>query len=250
MRIAEVARRSGFPAPTLRYYEEIGLLPSPGRTPSGYRAYDASVLSRLAFVARAKSLGCSLEEIADLMPEWDGGRCAPVQDRLRPLVEAKVRAAHVRVLELTSLTRDLQGTLGTLGTHTPDGPCDSRCGCIGEPSTSVGSWSALAAPPVSCTLPVDQLPGRLEEWEEVLTHVHTREAVDGGVRLLLDPSLEIDRLARLVGSEQSCCSFFAFSITVDSRGVGLEVRAPAEAQPILESLFGVPSAEAGTAGRR
>ncbi len=47
LRIAEVARRSGFTPATLRYYEEIGLLPTAGRTGSGYRAYDDAVLERL-----------------------------------------------------------------------------------------------------------------------------------------------------------------------------------------------------------
>ena len=84
MRIKEVAERSGFSAPTLRYYEEIGLLPEPARTAAGYRIYDETTVERLAFIARAKQLGCSLEEIADLTMAWDGGRCGPVQDRLRP----------------------------------------------------------------------------------------------------------------------------------------------------------------------
>ena len=51
MRIAEVADRSGFSAPTLRYYEQVDLLPAPRRTAAGYRAYDESVLARLAFIA-------------------------------------------------------------------------------------------------------------------------------------------------------------------------------------------------------
>jgi MerR family copper efflux transcriptional regulator len=66
LRIAEVARRSGFSPATLRYYEDIGLLPATSRTRGGYRAYDERTLERLAFIARAKQLGCSLEEIADL----------------------------------------------------------------------------------------------------------------------------------------------------------------------------------------
>ena len=96
MRIAEVADRSGFSAATLRYYEEVDLLPPPQRTPAGYRAYDHSVLDRLAFIGRAKMLGCSLEEVAGLLPDWDGGRCAPVQGRLRGLTAAKLGEAEAR----------------------------------------------------------------------------------------------------------------------------------------------------------
>ena len=56
-RIKEVSERSGFSAPTLRYYEEIGILPEPKRTPAGYRSYDDSTLARLSFIARASSSG-------------------------------------------------------------------------------------------------------------------------------------------------------------------------------------------------
>ena len=44
---------------------------------------------------------------------------------------------------------------------------------------------------------------------------------------------------RLATAEQDCCTFFAFAITVDTRGIALEVRAPRDAFPILEALFGV-----------
>jgi hypothetical protein len=46
-------------------------------------------------------------------------------------------------------------------------------------------------------------------------------------------------LIRLVAAEQDCCQFFKFAITVDSRGVALEVRAPGDARSIVESMFGV-----------
>ena len=78
-RIADVARRSGFTPATLRYYEEIGLRPAPERSSGGYRIYDDRTLDRLAFIARAKQLGCTLEEIADLSITWDGGECGPIQ---------------------------------------------------------------------------------------------------------------------------------------------------------------------------
>lgn len=176
MRIAEVARRSGFPAATLRYYEEIDLLPASPRNTSGYRTYDESILSRLAFIGRAKALGCSLEEIADLVPQWDGGRCAPVQDRLREVVQSKLGAAQVRIAELTCLTRDLESILATLGTHTPDGPCDADCGCVSATSPSptfkdvaLGPEpAATSAPPIRCTLEVAKMPERLQEWEELM----------------------------------------------------------------------------------
>src|SRR5262245_24069856 len=98
LRIADVSRRSGFSSATLRYYEDIGLLPPPSRSANGYRTYDEGVVARLAFIARAKQLGCSLEEIADLSIAWDGGECGPVQDRLRTLVAGKLSEARARIV--------------------------------------------------------------------------------------------------------------------------------------------------------
>ena len=83
LKIKEVADASGFTTATLRYYEQIGLLPEASRTAAGYRVYDQRTLDRLAFIARAKQLGCSLEEIAGLTTAWDGGQCGPVQEQLR-----------------------------------------------------------------------------------------------------------------------------------------------------------------------
>ncbi|HEU4625824.1 MAG TPA: helix-turn-helix domain-containing protein [Steroidobacteraceae bacterium] len=64
--IGEVARRSGVPASTLRYYEEKGLIASIGRR-GLRRSFDARVLERLAFIALAQAAGFSLEEIARMI---------------------------------------------------------------------------------------------------------------------------------------------------------------------------------------
>ncbi len=173
-RIQDVARRSGFSATTLRYYEEIGLLPATGRTPAGYRFYDDRALQRLAFIARAKQLGCTLDEVADLATAWDGGQCGPVQDRLRTLVTQKLVDAQNRVAELMALTTQLQVAAAALDADRPDGPCDDRCGCLSEPAVTtpravsltakpIRSTAAAAdAPPVACTLatrgPADARP--------------------------------------------------------------------------------------------
>jgi len=237
MRIAEVADRSGFSPATLRYYEQVDLLPAPQRTAAGYRAYDESVLARLGLIARAKLLGCSLEEIAQLLPVWDGGRCAPVQDLLRELVMIKLSDSQARMAELGAFTADLQRILGGLGPHTPDGPCDSDCGCLTDSPTATPLPVALASVPLTCTLDAAEMPERLLEWRDVVAHVVDRAAIEGGTRLQLDAATPLDHLALLLEAEHGCCSFFAFALTVDSRGVGLEVRAPAEGMAMVDSLF-------------
>jgi DNA-binding transcriptional MerR regulator len=244
--IKDVAERSGFTTATLRYYEEIGLLPEPARTPAGYRLYDDHTLDRLAFISRAKQLGCSLAEIADLATAWDGGRCGPVQDRLRTVVKDKIATAQVQLVELMTLTSELQRAAAALERHRPEGPCDVECGCVAEPSAAV----SLAAeptpvdgsPPVACTLSAESMPGRLHEWRAVLAHVERHDAIDGGVRATFASSAPLGELIRLAAAEQGCCQFFSFAITIDTRGVALEVRAPDDAVPIVQSLFGTPAA--------
>ena len=135
-RIAEVADRTGFSTPTLRYYEEIGLLPPAERSAAGYRLYDDRAVDRLRFVARAKQLGCSLEEIADLAEAWDNDECAPVKHRLRGLVAAKLDETERRMKELRSLQADLRAAAAMLESAPLDGPCDSSCGCT-APARSV-----------------------------------------------------------------------------------------------------------------
>ncbi len=244
LKIAEVARRSGFAPTTLRYYEEIGLVTPMTRTPAGYRLYDEAALDRLAFIGRAKQLGCSLDEIADLVTVRDGGSCAPVQAHLRPLLDSKIDAAQAQATELIALTAQLQQARYGLDHHTPDGPCDDTCGCTTEHARAVAvalTPGPSDAEPIACTLDGSQMPDRMAEWQTVLGNVSTRMAVPGGIRLTFGADVPLGEIARLIAAEQDCCRFFSFTITVDERGTALEVRAPDDAMPVVEAVFGAPT---------
>lgn len=89
----------------------------------------------------------------------------------------------------------------------------------------------------ACSLDADQLDEQVGEWESVLAHAVERTQIDGGLRVRLD-SVSAARVADLAEREQKCCAFFAFAVIIDASGVSLEVRAPAEARPILLELFG------------
>ncbi|MBL8778343.1 MAG: MerR family transcriptional regulator [Acidimicrobiales bacterium] len=180
--IAEVARRSGFPATTLRYYEDVGLVAPTERTDAGYRLYDDQSLARLAFIARAKQLGCTLEEITDLVTAWEGERCEPVQARLRGLVEAKLTETQERLVEMVAFSAQLREAAAALSEHTPEGPCDDNCGCTTHPASSapltcragstsgkkhwLPSWPApLSTAGCGSPLPLGRLrPGSLTWW--------------------------------------------------------------------------------------
>ncbi len=241
LKIAEVARRSGFPASTLRYYEDIGLVTPIERTPAGYRLYDERTVERLAFIGRAKQLGCSLDEIADLVTAWDGGSCAPVQERLRELLESKIDEAQTQAAELLALTSQLQVARRGLDHHTPDGPCDDACGCTTDRAETVPvtlTTGPTSRAPIACTLDGSQMPDRMAAWRAVIGHVVERTPVSGGVRLTFAADVPFTEVARLAAAEQECCRFFAFAVTLDERGTALEVRAPDDALPVVEALFG------------
>lgn len=252
LKIKDVAEASGFTAATLRYYEQIGLLPEASRTPAGYRTYDERTLERLCFIARAKQLGCSLEEITGLTAAWAGGRCGPIQDQLRQLVAGKIHAAQRQIAELTTFTSDLQHAAAALERHRPDGACDDNCGCVSEPPNAVDVAATIQAvslmakpcssePAIACTLSAGSLRGRIADWQSLLSHVVRRDVIDGGVRCTFGESVSNVDLIELVAAEQDCCQFFRFAITVDVRGVALEVTAPEDACEIVESLFGAAS---------
>jgi len=107
--IGEAAHRSGCPASTIRYYERIGLLRTPERGSNGYRYYDAGALERLSFVHRARTLGFSIESVADLLRLVDHPN-TPCDEVDHLLVEqiAAVRARIDQLVELDAKLTALQ----------------------------------------------------------------------------------------------------------------------------------------------
>jgi len=129
-RIAEASRLSGFPPASLRYYEQIGLMPATSRSESGYRIYTDRDIDRLRFIGRAKQLGCTLEEISDLVGIWDGERCGPVQKRFHDLVTTKLAETQRQIAELTALADQLHHAATQLAGPALDGPCSESCACL------------------------------------------------------------------------------------------------------------------------
>jgi MerR family redox-sensitive transcriptional activator SoxR len=124
MRIGEVAQEAGVSTATLRYYEQIGILPAPTRF-NGRREYDASVFVRLGLIRVAKAAGFTLREIRSLLhqPQTE----LPLSSQIRAHIERKMaeveakliyyQAAHDRLAEsLTCECVDL-GDCTLLGTE-------------------------------------------------------------------------------------------------------------------------------------
>src|SRR5262249_14510581 len=89
VRIAELAAQVGVPTSTVRYYERVGLLAAPTRTPSGYRDYDDDAASQLLFIARARKMGLSCDQISELLPIWAGTNCGAAHERVSRLIADK-----------------------------------------------------------------------------------------------------------------------------------------------------------------
>lgn len=105
MHIGEVAQVSGVSQRMIRHYEKIGLIPPPSRSESGYRSYGGSDVHRLRFIANARDLGFSIEEIAALLALW--------RDRNRSSAEVKA-IATARAGELGRKAAALEAMRKTL----------------------------------------------------------------------------------------------------------------------------------------
>jgi MerR family copper efflux transcriptional regulator len=242
LRISQLAKRSGVPASTLRFYESAGLLPA-GRTPAGYRVFDETALERLQFIGTAKRLGLPLEDIAGLLQTWAGGSCAEVRAELRPRLAARIAEAGQRAAELAAFTAALRQAVRHLDAL-PEraGRCDSRCGFPGPASAAAdtgagaGTAEAWRTAAVACTLDGDDMRTRVLQWHALLDGAH-REPIPGGVRLTL-PADRAAEIAGLAAAEQRCCAFFDFRLQLAGPALHLEIRAPAEAAGVLDGLFG------------
>ena len=107
MHIGEVSHESDVPIKTIRYYEEIGVLPVPDRSPSGYREYDADVIDRLRFIRASQSIGFTLAEIREVIDFRDRGDapCSHVLSLLlRHRAEYTKKMAELRHAEKVLVT--------------------------------------------------------------------------------------------------------------------------------------------------
>jgi MerR family copper efflux transcriptional regulator len=128
--IGQVAKTSGVAEKTIRYYEQIGVLPAPRRAASGYRLYDQTGVERLRFIRRARSLGLRLQQLRTLMDTLNGGAHPPLRPRLRALVRAQLDAVTNQLTELERLRQQLEQILQRMRTSVSR-PHAGACQCLG-----------------------------------------------------------------------------------------------------------------------
>jgi DNA-binding transcriptional MerR regulator len=106
MRIGELAEQAGISTKAIRYYEQLGILTAPARTPSGYRDYDQSALGRLAFVRAGQAVGLTLGELRRIVALRDRGE-VPCE-HVAGLLQQRSADVEARIAELRQLRRELQ----------------------------------------------------------------------------------------------------------------------------------------------
>jgi DNA-binding transcriptional MerR regulator len=129
MRISELADRAGVPVSTVRYYERIGLIPGPERTDSGYRDYDEDSATRLLFVSRARGLGISCDQIAELLPAWRGTNCDSARDRIVSLIDEKRTEISARIAELAGFAEKLKEVRDSFDSEPAPTSCRTDLSC-------------------------------------------------------------------------------------------------------------------------
>lgn len=102
MSIGVIAQQTGCTVPTIRYYEEIGLLPAGPRTEGGRRVYGQSAVRRLTFIRRCRDFGFSIEQVRELVSLVDepDRPCVEVRDvAARHLLQLRQKLAELQALE-------------------------------------------------------------------------------------------------------------------------------------------------------
>jgi MerR family copper efflux transcriptional regulator len=133
LRIGQLAQRVGVSAKTIRYYEELRLLPEPVRSPGGYRLYGVDDEERLRFISTARRTGFTLGQIKEVLALRDR-RVAPC-DYVREAVRRRLGEVDRQLAELNELKREL-AKLETVARSLPS-----------RPRTRAGFCHILEAPP-------------------------------------------------------------------------------------------------------
>lgn len=145
--ISEVARASGLPGETIRYYERTGVLPPVSRSPNGYRAYSPAHVETLRFARSLRDLGLSPAAMASLVTLFHDGTCADMQGALAATIAEVITRVEgqreelgrtaARLRELREAVRNVAGGVGPSGGVRP-------CDCVAAVERGVNASRVLA----------------------------------------------------------------------------------------------------------
>ena len=127
MTIGQLATATGVAARTIRYYETVGVLPRPPRSPSGYRQYPQRDVERLLFIRRARALRLSLHQVRTLSAGVESRANGAMRPRLLETVRSQLSAVQRQIAELETLRQQLDQILRRAPERAPTG---QGCHCL------------------------------------------------------------------------------------------------------------------------
>ena len=141
--IGAASKQTGCSVPTIRYYEEVGLLPPAPRTEGNQRHYGPAAIRRLAFIRRCRDFGFSLEQVRELVGLVD----QPLRDcaEARDIAQAHLLAVQRKLAELEVLQASLAAFV-----------CSCEAACVGGPAADCTILEDLAA---AATVPARRAAG-------------------------------------------------------------------------------------------
>jgi MerR family copper efflux transcriptional regulator len=112
--IGAASRQTGCSVPTIRYYEEVGLLPAAPRTDGNQRHYDAAAIRRLTFIRRCRDFGFTIEQVRELvgLADQPSRDCVEVRD----IAQAHLQQVHKKLAELQALDASLSAFIRSCNT--------------------------------------------------------------------------------------------------------------------------------------
>jgi DNA-binding transcriptional MerR regulator len=211
LRVSEVAARAGVPPSTVRFYERAGLLSPARRAANGYRLFDESAVGELAIIGRAKNIGMSLREIADVVAAWDGGECRVVRGRLRAHLSGKIGQVRGRIADLGAFQRRLEAALGRLpaSDHALARRCGDGCGCDAALDAAGTPLPDQRLP--ACALRDGELDERLRQWRSLTAGATSAERDGDTIRMVLRPGA-LPAVGALLAAEAQCCPQARFTL--------------------------------------
>lgn len=223
LNIGELAQAAGASAKTIRYYEQIGLLPPPQRADNGYRLYGNQDVERLRFIRNARSLGFSLDDLKEVLALRDQGE-APCR-YVAHLLGEKAAEVEERIRRLRDLQQELQ-QLVEQADRLPDDIEMKQCVChlIYERERAIEKGkrfmkNVLITSPLACDLSAiepDQRARHQANTRQLFAAVQERQELPDGYafRFTAEPAL-IPRLAEFISLERLCCPFLNFVLIVE-----------------------------------
>lgn len=151
LKIGEVARLSGTSAGTIRFYERIGLLPLPPRTPSNYRKYTLDAVHRLQVIRRLRELGFSIPEVAEVINGF--ARQCPTCEERQCRAAQKLSEVDRRIQELQQIKNELNDLLTRCEVGRRQCSLAEIMHPLGAGMPSAGSAPKVRKDPSSASLP-------------------------------------------------------------------------------------------------